>query len=190
MQKLKQILRSYLSDKWWDLKCKDTRNPPLPQKPQSFLFICKGNLCRSPFAEHLAMAKFNNYDFLFSSAGLQVIHSNPPPKEACQAALSFGVDISAHVSREVDSNAISSSDMILTMEYKHLCELQGRFPAYKDKIFLLPLFDTTESNGISGYARCNIFDPFGKNAQVFKNCFKRIEQCLNQMFYNELKVLI
>ncbi len=179
---MKQILKQYMRDKLWNFKSRNIVNPSLPENPDSFLFICLGNLCRSPFAEYRSLAMANSSRVSFSSAGLQVIHSNPPPEEAFKAAADFGIDLSSHKSREVELNDVSSADMILLMEHSHLRELQNRFPGYKDRMFLLPLFDNQAGRETSGYSRFNIPDPYGRGIQAFEDCFRRIDRCLTDLF--------
>ncbi|MCF8094796.1 MAG: hypothetical protein K9J79_05475 [Desulfobacteraceae bacterium] len=146
------------------------------------MFICKGNLCRSPFAEYLASVMHCKNGFFFASAGLEVGKSNRPPEEALHAASRLDTDISGHFSREVDLDAVRQADMILAMEHAHLRALQKRFPTYKAQMYLLPFFDTMAPKEPSGYARANIFDPFGKDAASFDVCFDRIHRCLCSMF--------
>jgi len=57
--------------------------------PGSILFVCKGNICRSPFAEAIARSLYRNGAdpaFRFASAGIDVERSLSPPQEAILAA--------------------------------------------------------------------------------------------------------
>lgn len=78
-------------------------NFDLPQQVTSILYVCKGNLCRSPFAEYLSrkiIQKKGIRSLKVESAGLQVNRSRPSPKEALIAAESFGIDMRAHKSKK------------------------------------------------------------------------------------------
>ncbi len=184
---LKQIKRN-LKNPYWKLYGSTIRNPSLPGDLKSFLFVCKGNICRSPFAEHLAakIAEERNLrDRTFYSVGLDVSQSLPSPREAVRAAESFGVGINGHKSKQVTQDRLKTSDMIIAMEAAHFKHLRKTYPQFQDKIFLLPLFEKNRTTGGS-YARYNIVDPYGKPLEQFLDCYRRIEDCLDGLF-SEIK---
>lgn len=83
--RLKHWIKGNLRDLYWKIHGNKVKNPGLPDIPRSFLFVCKGNVCRSPFAEQLArkIAEKENYkNMTFFSAGLEVKNPNSPPEEA------------------------------------------------------------------------------------------------------------
>ena len=51
---LKKFIKGTTREFYWRIYGRAIQNPQMPDAPGSFLFICKGNICRSPFAEHLA----------------------------------------------------------------------------------------------------------------------------------------
>lgn len=182
---LKKWIKGYLRDLYWQFYGNIIRNPELPNSPRTFLFVCKGNICRSPFAESLAKRISENngvQGVTLFSAGLQVLEPESPPKEAIVAAESFGVCLNGFKSRSIDYDMIESFAMIIAMETKHLRILRGCFPQFKSKLFLLPLFEknVTKQEGI--YAQYNIIDPYGKDVDQFHTCYKRIERSLKGLF--------
>jgi protein-tyrosine-phosphatase len=72
--------------------------------------------------------------------------------------------------------------MVTAMETWHFQTLHKRFPEYKNKVFLLSLFEKTEDRRIRGFYRYNIEDPYGKDLDEFRKCFKRIERCVEGLF--------
>ncbi|MEW6419884.1 MAG: hypothetical protein AB1480_17510 [Nitrospirota bacterium] len=75
-----------------------------------------------------------------------------------------------------------ASDMIFTMETRHLKTLRELFPQFNNKIFLLPLFERNSTKMRGSFYLYNIQDPYGKSFDEFRVCFHRIEKCLNKLF--------
>lgn len=159
--RLKHWIKGNLRDLYWKIHGNKVKNPGLPDNPRSFLFVCKGNICRSPFAERLGIRIANNClaGMNFFSAGLEVSTSTPPPADAILAAESFGVHLNGHKSKRINYEILGSFDMIFTMETRHLKTLRESFPQFQDKIFLLPLFEKNKANTKGSYHFCNIPDP-------------------------------
>jgi protein-tyrosine-phosphatase len=67
------------------------------------LFVCAGNICRSPFAEGLArrLAAERGLDVEFASAGKIAFDGDRCPPDAVAAAKEFGVDLSSHRARRL-----------------------------------------------------------------------------------------
>jgi protein-tyrosine phosphatase len=165
----------------WEIYGKSIENPDLKKDPTSFLFICRGNICRSPFAENIARKvteKIQAHPVYFSSAGLSVSKASPPPEEAILAGEHFGVKLSNHRSKGIDRVDLYSADMIIAMENWHFRALRKQYPHLKHKIFLLPLFDPSGNAKCRGFDRYNIHDPYSTTLQEFIACFQRIERCV------------
>ncbi|MEQ1795838.1 MAG: hypothetical protein ABL970_16775 [Nitrospira sp.] len=156
----------------------------MPSKPRSVLFVCKGNICRSPFAEHLASKLQRdgmNAGIRFGSAGLHVPKPTPSPENAIQVARQFGVDLESHLSQSISLELVKAYDMIIAMEGWQYAELNASFNRDKGKLFLLPLLDANGQGKERGYAAFNIQDPYGGPASDFENCFERIGRCLESL---------
>jgi protein-tyrosine-phosphatase len=70
------------------------------------LFVCAGNICRSPFAEGLArrLAAERGLDVEFASAGEIALDGDRCPPDAIAAAKEFGVDLSSHRARRLTTD--------------------------------------------------------------------------------------
>src|SRR5208282_5998231 len=183
-QELKNIKQG-LKRLFWLTYGISLKNPVLPENPVSFLFVCKGNICRSPFAERLAAKMANNKNYgsmTFVSAGIQAAESLDPPENAVLSAESFGVRLGDHKARQLDAALINSADMVLVMEPWHLKTLIKNFPDAQNKIFLLSLFDKNDPKEKDVFNRYNIADPYGKPPEQFDLCYHRIEKCLLGLF--------
>src|SRR5712672_700043 len=98
------------------------------------LFVCLGNICRSPTAEivfrEIAAREAPDLALEIASAGTAGYHvGSPPDSRTRQAALRRGYDMSALRARVVDSRDFGCFDLILAMDRQNLDALQRRAPA-------------------------------------------------------------
>lgn len=174
-------LKRGLLDLYWTVRGRRISMPALPSKPRSVLFVCKGNICRSPFAEHLGI-KLQNEGVIsglkFGSAGLHVAKPISSPDDAIRAAKRYGVCLESHRSQPISSELVSSYDMVIAMEAWQYAALQSSFPHHREKLFLLPLLDPHDQAERHGYAAFNIQDPYGGPLSDFDVCFERISKCV------------
>lgn len=107
------------------------------------LFVCTGNICRSPTSAAIfeRMVKQNGFERVIcaDSAGTSGCHIGEAPDVRAQLALrKRGLDISQHRARQVVAEDFEQADLILAMDWENLTELQQRSPAqYRHKIQLL-----------------------------------------------------
>ena len=106
--------------------------------PLRILFVCFGNICRSPMAEGLARDLAtrqypDNASLLqFSSAGVGAQNGNPPTQEAVLAMAERGIDIASHRARRATPDVVGACDLVLTMEERQrlwLLESRAETPA-------------------------------------------------------------
>ena len=172
-----RIVLPILRDIYWAFAGSTLKNPTIRERPTTCLFVCLGNVCRSPFAERYAAKAATSLqisEVTFVSAGLSVSTQNPPPAEAIAAAQFFGVDIKEHRSTPVTAYLLARSDMIITMEASHFRYLENNFPQFKQRLFLLPLFGNGSVKLVRRFSSLNIADPYGMPAEEFKSCYCRI----------------
>jgi protein-tyrosine phosphatase len=179
------LVKNFLKNIQWGLYGKIIRNPSLPTFPKHLLFICKGNICRSPFAERLARKMILDKEIKgisVESAGFGAINFNYSPTEAVRSALRFGISLEDHCAKALDVSMIERADMILVMEVAHKRHLEMSFPINKENIFLLPLFYSFPINGTSKYVQFNVPDPYGQVEEKYTDCYMQIDHCLNELF--------
>jgi protein-tyrosine phosphatase len=107
----------------------------------SVLFVCKGNLYRSPVAEacfrkSLSLDKTKS-EWTVGSAGTWTNSGVAPDPKFVREVQRLGLDISSHCSRLIDAELLSHYGLVLAMEAGQKEALQVEFPAYQDRIFLL-----------------------------------------------------
>ncbi len=109
-------------------------------KKRQVLFLCLGNICRSPFAArywNLRLRELGLDGPRAVSAGLLPQAGRSTPTKFRVLADSFGVDLADHQSREVSAALIESADAIFVMDAGNYRGLLARFPAARDKVHVL-----------------------------------------------------
>ena len=115
-----------------------TRLRSRPQYCRQVLFLCHGNICRSPVAEQMARRALPGYNF--SSAGFHPKSGRPSPMHVQQAARSLGFDLSALRSHTVSTEMVEKADLIILMDERNLSDFNQQFPGALQKVFLLGMF--------------------------------------------------
>lgn len=104
------------------------------------MFVCTGNLCRSPMAEALLKQKVTGWlkkRLRVISSGTHALEGMPSTLRGQTAAARFGVDLSHHRSQPVTRWLTGHSDLILVMERSHLEAIRRLDPQAAGRTFLL-----------------------------------------------------
>ena len=132
---------------------------------KTVLFICTGNVCRSPMAEGIfRRAVQGRGDFHILSAGLGAMDGQPPSVYAIQAVKELGIDISGQRSRMLTPALVQQADFIFGMTHSHIETVGLLYPQAIEKTFLLREFDET----LDVYEK-DISDPIGGSYEVYLN---------------------
>jgi protein-tyrosine phosphatase len=145
---------------------------------QRVLFVCMGNICRSPTAEGvtraIAMKKGVVDQFEFDSAGTHGYHvGNPPDARARQAAAMRGFDLEPLRARQVNELDFERFDYILAMDRDNLALLQQACPEeLHDKLRLfLEFASRTRADEVP--------DPYYGGPEGFERVLDMIEDAAN-----------
>ncbi len=146
---------------------------------QNILFICSGNICRSPFAEgylRWRLAQRRRQHVQVQSAGTLGIVGSPASSESIALAEEVGFDLSEHRSRGVSFDAVDEAEIILVMEEAHRRELIRLFPEQAERVHLVSEFHPS----VSDPARApDIFDPIGLPIEDYRRCFALVRDCID-----------
>ena len=142
------------------------------QKPQ-ILFVCTGNICRSPMAEYLLKEKIKEYNLNFRVKSAGFLDSGVRiSTNSYQVLKDYGIDALHHVSSAIDEKLIQNSWLILTMEEKHKDELLKIAPNAGGRVFTLSEYCGREFC----VPNCNIEDPFNLEIYFYRETFKKIKE--------------
>lgn len=117
--------------------------------PYSVLFVCTGNICRSPLAEgiflHLAAARGEAGLYLADSAGTGGWHQGETPDgRSVRVAALHGIDISGQRARKIVQEDYARFHLVLGMDRGHVSALKAQAPsaAFAGRIHLFSRFAT------------------------------------------------
>lgn len=131
-----------------------------------FVFVCFGNVCRSPYAEVAAQSQ----GVSATSCGVEVSRSTPAELTAVEAASLRGMDLSAHRSRSIYEVQLDSADCLVVMAPAHLAAVRAVAAASSCQVTLLGLWCTP--------VIVEIPDPYGKPLEEFRKCYDEIDKAL------------
>ena len=138
----------------------------------SVLFVCLGNICRSPLAEGLfrAVLAERGKDLVIESAGTGGWHAGEEPdRRSIAVAAQHGVDISAQRARKVLPEDFSRFDLILGMDRANVRDLKALAPqAARDRVHLYLDFATRKA--------ADVPDPYYDGAEAFASVYRMIRE--------------
>lgn len=142
-------------------------------KPVRILFVCLGNICRSPLAEgvlrELAAQKGLASQISVDSAGTGGWHiGDPPDRRSIEAARRHGIDISGLRGRKVSKADFAAFDLILGMDGENVKTLRQLAPAgLEDRIDLFLSYASGRDQDVP--------DPYYDGPEAFKRLYQMLE---------------
>lgn len=137
----------------------------------NILFVCSGNTCRSPMAAYLgadiAVKEYPSGKFCFDSAGIATSDGFPATDHALEALAEWGIDASAHRSKQFQPYMVGLSDYIVCMTELHKNALCHSFPEAADKIFVI--------GELSG-SGADIPDPYMGSLAMYRNTRDKLKE--------------
>lgn len=146
------------------------------------LFICTGNVCRSPMAHYYAQKLANESSkpelYYIESAGINAYDGDRATDSAIKVMNKYNVDLSKHTATNIANSGIMESDYVITMTNLHKRILIEMFPEKKDKIYTLRelVYDNPEY--------LDIDDPWGYNLDIYEDISKQIIEAVDIFMKN------
>jgi len=107
----------------------------------SVLFVCTGNLYRSPLAAAFFCRKLNEAgqasEWVVDSAGTWTTPGQPISPTTAQAAMKYDVNLEGHRTQLINAEQLARADLILVMENGHREALNIEFPFARGKVHLI-----------------------------------------------------
>jgi protein-tyrosine-phosphatase len=145
-------------------------------QPHSILFICQGNICRSPFAaaafRRLVPVTFSNSTSV-SSAGF-IGPGRPSPEHALTTARARGIDMSAHRSRIITSENLRAADLVVVMSR---AQRRGISSRVNRRVPIIVLGDLDPQP----ITQRTIVDPWEGPPEMFEDSYDRINRCVIEL---------
>ncbi len=140
--------------------------PPLP-----ILFVCLGNVCRSPTAAGLfqkqAASAGTAERYAVGSAGLLQMPGAVCPLETVEVAAAHGVDLRRHLSTPLSAELARSQALIIAMDRMNVEGILNLAPEMEPRVRLLMRF--------AGGDPVDVVDPIGRDFETFRRTFAQIE---------------
>ena len=142
---------------------------------REIVFVCTGNVCRSPMAEYLLRQRLGERSgWASGSAGVFAMNGAPASVEALRVMKELGIDLKSHRSRMLTKEIVDGAALIVVMTEMHKADIVRRFPETGDRVFLLKSF------GLAGRAE-DIPDPIGLSTAVYRRVRDEIDSAISDL---------
>jgi len=138
----------------------------------SVLFICLGNICRSPYAEYRLRALGPVNEARVSSAGF-ILPGRPSPDNALEVSGKRGLDMTDHRSKVISPLMLNEFDLVVAMTAEQVRDLREKHGCPR----VIHLGDVDP--GPIGMR--DIPDPYGTGTARFEEVYKRIDQAVGEL---------
>lgn len=141
---------------------------------KSVLFICTGNVCRSPMAEGLfrKLVEEAGEDVVVASAGISAMEGMEPSTNSIEAMKEEGIDISEQCSRMLTPPMIEEFTHIFGMATGHVEVIRAYFPESLEKTFVLREFLNHHDLDL------DVPDPIGLDLDEYIRCRNLIKEAM------------
>lgn len=150
---------------------------------KKILFVCTGNICRSPTAEAIARHKAKilgqEKRFTFDSAGVDGYHfGEASDPRSVEVGKRRGISFEGIISRKIQQSDFENFDLIMAMDRSHQRRLTQIAPAqHQEKIKLFLEFCAAKNSWND-----EVIDPYYKSGGAFDEVFDVIDEALESFF--------
>lgn len=148
-----------------------------PKSSHRYLFVCFGNIMRSPVCEALMKRAVSSWrrKITVRSAGLNAIPGRAAHPWAIAAGKELGVSLESHRAQAVNLEMVAEAEVILAMDYQNLVQLLSRYPEARNKVFMLSAYAG------HNYPSQEIGDPYYSDENGTRECYRVLERCVRNL---------
>ncbi len=162
------LIRTILADLMWRLGPYRQYGEVDWNRVKRLVFICQGNICRSPFAHYLALE--HKAVLPVDSFGLATTTGVSANETAKDVAGDFQLDLKHHLATDISDFTITNGDLLIVMEDRHIKQLDAHITNQDVQVCLLGLWCRPRF--------ALLYDPFSHSREYFSTCFNRIERAV------------
>lgn len=144
------------------------------RRSRHVLFVCKGNICRSPFAAIYLRQRLGEA-LTVASSGFYPVPERPSPSEAVTAAAELGVQLDDHRSSVLTFRDVRRADLLVSFDEEVHRTVGELFPEARWKLHRLA--SLAEASDAS---KMEFEDPFGGDLETFRTSYRRIADAIDQ----------
>jgi len=174
-----QTGRTYLRLRTLDsLGVRGSNKRKVPASARSFVFVCYGNIMRSPMAELMfrrTLSEHGVYDMEICSAGIHATPGTEAHPRSQIAGRELGLPLDYHRSKLLTPEMVSKADAIFAMDFQNKAELLNLYPEASAKIFMLSAY----AEGRRRYRE--IPDPFFGDQDEARRCYALLQTCVHNL---------
>jgi len=144
----------------------------------NILFVCLGNICRSPIAHGVLEAKIKslnltgkiNVDSAGTSSWHRGEHPDPGSIDVCRK---YGLDITGQKSRPVSTKDTEQFNYFIAMDKSNYWTLKNEYAIPDERLFLMRDFDPNKDGNR------DVPDPYGMSDSAFEDVYKMIDRSMD-----------
>ena len=143
------------------------------------LFVCTGNICRSPMAHYYMQKRVNDLNleekYAIDSAGIFAVTGEKSTNNAIEVMKHYNMDLSNHRAKNIHDIDLYMYDYVITLTTAQKKDILYYKKGLEGKVYTLREFVMPSD------VYKDIDDPWGLNLKVYKDCAKEIVECVDKL---------
>ena len=154
------------------------RKSKIPPDARRLVFICHGNIMRSPMSEALFKqfaSDCHQRGVSVISAGVNAVPGRSVDPRALKVAREFGIVLDNHRAQLLTPGMVEQADVIFAMDRENEALVRARYPQSAHKVFMLSAYADVS------YHQLEIPDPYWGDEAEVRRCYRILEGCIHNL---------